>query len=295
MTKIEIKTNDVGQKIFTFIKKMFRDTSLSIIYKWFRLGKIKVNNKKIKTRDYILQEGDVVLVFDSTSTVLKREWQKVNFDSLDIVYEDENILIVDKDSNVEIHSEFNVCLDNMVRSYLSSKGEMSDENSFIVSHVHRLDKLTSGLVIYAKNKQSLDYFLSVITSKNKVRKTYVAKIEGTLKRNGIVSGFIDYNPVTQKANFKFQEFRGAKQAILDIVNIENNIATIDLVTGKKHQIRATLEYLNAPIVNDFRYGAKRRGDLKAILLNAHMLTFNELSEPFSYLNGQVFESKKGDF
>jgi 23S rRNA pseudouridine955/2504/2580 synthase len=173
MTELTIKANDANQKLFSFIKKVFRDTKLSIIYKWFRVGKIKINGKKTKDRDYVLQLNDIVQVYDASSNVKKREWQKIDYSTLDIVYEDQNILIADKDFNVEIHSDFNDCLDNMVRSYLFDKGEFKqEENSFIVSHIHRLDKLTSGLVMYAKNKPALDFFLANITDKNKIRKTF---------------------------------------------------------------------------------------------------------------------------
>lgn len=296
MTKLEINQNDAGQKIFAFIKKAFRDTNLSIIYKWFRLGKIRVNNKRIKNRDYVLQFGDIILVFDAGSNTTKRKWEKVDYHNLEIVYEDQNILIADKDFDLEIHSEFNVCLDNMVRSYLFDKGEFNpDENSFIVSHVHRLDKLTSGLVIYAKNKAALDFFLSTIVNKNQITKTYVAKVEGSPKITGIISGFIDYNGETKKATFKAQEFKMSKQAILDIKKIDEQYVTIELVTGRKHQIRATMEYLKTPIFNDFRYSSKRHGNEHYIALNANQIAFHDLPEPYAYLNEKVFVSNKLTF
>jgi 23S rRNA pseudouridine955/2504/2580 synthase len=296
MTELTIKANDANQKLFSFIKKVFRDTKLSIIYKWFRVGKIKINGKKTKDRDYVLQLNDIVQVYDASSNVKKREWQKIDYSTLDIVYEDQNILVADKNFNVEIHSDFNDCLDNMVRSYLFDKGEFKkEENSFIVSHIHRLDKLTSGLVMYAKNKPALDFFLANITDKNKIRKTYIAKFEGRLDYLGIVSGWIDYNGETQIATFSEDEFRMSKKAELNIVAIEDDYATIELITGRKHQIRATMEYMGCPIVNDFRYGAHSRSREKYIALNAYILEFADFEGDFAYLNGKAIYSKKISF
>lgn len=292
MIKFQINNNDEGQKIFAFIKKTFKSTSLSIIYKWFRIGKIKVNGKKIKDRNFILKFGDEVIVYDNSSVSTKREWIKCDYSSLRIVYEDNNILIADKNFNVEIHSDFNISLDNMVRSYLYDKKEFipEDENSFLISHVHRLDKLTSGLVIYAKNKKTLDFFLLAIKNKENITKKYIAKLSSDLTEEGLIKGYIFYDNETQKSIFTDDYKKGFKECSLKIKKLNNDLAEITLFTGRKHQIRATLEFLNCPILNDFRYNGRKINSERMIFLNANSLEFNNFSGDFEYLNGKKIVS-----
>jgi len=295
MTILNVNQNDENQTIFNFLKKNFKTTKLSIIYKWFRTNKIKLNNKKVKDQKLKLKAGDEIKVYDSSQSVLRDEFVMCDFSSLDIIFEDENILIIDKNHNVEMHSQINPCLDNMVKTYLIRTKQYSpeEENSFVVSHVHRLDKLTAGLVIYAKNKKTLDVMLLAIQNKMQIQKYYQAILVNDSLPEGLVEGFILYDSEKQKSVYSEIEKPGYKscQQISKLVDKLKYTYEIQLLSGRKHQIRAICSFFKAPIVGDFRYGAEKTG-VKAIGLVASKLRFENFENDLAYLNGKEFLSKK---
>ncbi|AUM62362.1 pseudouridine synthase [Spiroplasma monobiae] len=294
MTVIKVNQNDVDQTIFNFIKKNFKSTNLSIIYKWFRKGKIKINDVRIKDTKVKIKLDDEITIYDSSQAEKRDQFVEVDFSDLEIVYEDENILIVDKQPNLEVHSPININLDQMVKSYLKNKGEYKpeEENSFVISHVHRIDKLTKGLVVYAKNKITLDILIKELNNKSKFVKLYLAKTENQNLQTGKVNGYIKYDNDNQKARFRIEKFNNTKKVeqINTLIDPENNIYEIQILTGRKHQIRAVCDFYKAPICKDFRYGAKR-SHLREIDLIAYKLVFNDFEEHLAYLNGTEYKSK----
>ncbi|CEA11184.1 Ribosomal large subunit pseudouridine synthase C [Mycoplasma capricolum subsp. capripneumoniae] len=176
MTKFVVNKNDQNQTLFKFLKKTFKTTPISVIYKWIRNKSIKINSKRVNDKNYLLKINDIVEVYDSNKPIIRDQFNYISNVNLDIVYEDNNILIVNKPNNLEMHSTYNLCLDDMVKSYLVDKKEYDIylENSFVISHVHRLDKLTSGLVIYAKNKISSTILTNAFKTKDQINKYYYA-------------------------------------------------------------------------------------------------------------------------
>ncbi|WHQ37536.1 RluA family pseudouridine synthase [Spiroplasma sp. SV19] len=297
---LTVKDNDVNQTIFNFMKKMFQTTSLSVLYKLFRNKKIKVNNKVIKERNYKLQLGDQILIFDKNLVVTERKQQittnNTEQDELTVVYEDQNILVVDKPHGVEMHSTFHTSLDGMVQNYLIQKGayQPATEQSFVISHVHRLDKLTRGLVLYAKNKISLDLLLTKINQKSSIEKKYVAQCEGIISEDEFtIKGYLWKDESQQKMIFKLTAQPNSKQVItyFKVVKRTNNTTWLEITlgTGRKHQIRASLSYLKHPIINDVKYGATRVTKAYLIALYATTLTFHQLPAPLEYLNEKVIK------
>ncbi|WP_338983690.1 RluA family pseudouridine synthase [Spiroplasma endosymbiont of Othius punctulatus] len=295
MIEYTVNTNDEGQTIFKFVKKVQKDMSLSIIYKLFRTGNIKINNKKVKEHSIILQVGDNIKIYSKIAIEQVRdEFVSIPYKDLKIVFEDTNILIADKPSNLEVHSDINDSLDLMVKSYLFKKKEYQPdkENSFVVSHIHRIDKLTKGLVIYAKNKKALDYFLEVIKDKEKIEKRYIARLEKIYKGPNEVKGFMRYDSEIQKSIFSLEfieEEYGLKSCEMS-VEFRRGVADIVLGSGRKHQIRAIMGYYNSPIEGDFRYGAKRSSK-REIALVAKSVAFFNFDNGFEYLNNKSFVSK----
>ncbi|QBQ07333.1 ribosomal large subunit pseudouridine synthase C [Spiroplasma gladiatoris] len=294
MTILNVNENDENQTIFNFIKKNYKTTNLSVIYKWFRTNKVKINEKKIKDQKVVLKKGDVVKIYDSANISKRLVVELVDYSNLEIIYEDQNIIIVDKPAGLEIHSPINISLDQIVRSYLidTKQYDVDLENSFVISHVHRLDKLTKGLVIYAKNKASLNTLLTAIKNKDMIKKFYKAKLESNKINLGLIQGYINYDSEIQKANFILNNKRNYKKCsqIHKWIDKENNILEVNLLSGRKHQIRAVCEFFNASIENDFRYGAQRTSK-KEISLIAYKLVFDNFSNFLSYLNGKEFYSK----
>ncbi|QHX36361.1 RluA family pseudouridine synthase [Spiroplasma sp. BIUS-1] len=294
MTIIKVNQNDVDQTVFNFIKKNFKSTNLSIIYKWFRKGKVKINDVRIKDTKVKIKLNDEIKVYDSSQAEKRDDFEEVDFSSLEIIYEDENILIVDKQPNLEVHSPVNINLDQIVKSYLKDKGEYNpeSENSFVISHVHRIDKLTKGLVIYAKNKITLDSLLKELNNKSKIQKLYLAKTENNQLQTGKVTGYIKYDNDNQKARFRIEKFNNTKKVeqINNLIDAEKNIYEIQIITGRKHQIRAVCDFFKSPICKDFRYGAKR-SELREIDLIAYKLIFEGFEDHLAYLNGNEYKSK----
>ena len=181
MKEFLITKENANQRADKFIKKYLNEAPLSFIYKTFRKKDIKVNNKWIK-ENYILKEGDVLKVYISDEKIAEFNKPidiseiKTNA-NLDIVYEDENILIVNKRKGILIHGDINEkrrTLSNEVLTYLYQKGEFkNDGKSFIPSPVHRLDRNTSGLVIFAKNLFSSQAMLELLKDHENITKTYL--------------------------------------------------------------------------------------------------------------------------
>ncbi|AVP49446.1 pseudouridine synthase [Williamsoniiplasma luminosum] len=296
MTKFEIQKNDQNQTIFKFLKKTFSSTPLSVIHKWFRKSDIKINGQKIKDPQIILKLNDLVEVYDSNKPIIRDNFKMVENLDLEIVYEDENILIINKEANVEMHSPINESLDDMVKTYCFNQGiyDPQKENSFVVSHVHRLDKLTSGLVIYAKNKMSLDILLKAFKDHELIDKYYLIKVRKQHWTGDFeAKGWIDYDPKMQKSFYSETEKDFYKTAETRFRLIETNEDSLliegHLITGRKHQIRATLEYYNLPIINDFRYGGEKINNEKMIYLRAYKIVFGKLPNELEYLSDKVIE------
>ncbi|WFQ92421.1 RluA family pseudouridine synthase [Mycoplasma feriruminatoris] len=292
MNKFVVNKNDENQSLFKFLKKTFKTTPISVIYKWIRNKSIKINSKRVNDKNYLLKLNDIIEVYDSNKPIIRDQFKYISNTNLDIVYEDKNILIVNKPNNLEIHSLYNDCLDNMVKSYLVDKKEYDiyQENSFVVSHVHRLDKLTSGLVIYAKNKISSTILTNAFKNKDQIEKYYYALTSNDwiLDNYLIVNGYINYNSDIKKADFSLSEKNNYKYCQTEFKLINKNLILVKLITGKKHQIRSILSFYNNPVLNDFRYNGKKINDLKMIYLAAFKIKFKNLEKPLDYLNNKEF-------
>ncbi|PPE04666.1 23S rRNA pseudouridine 955/2504/2580 synthase [Entomoplasma ellychniae] len=297
MNKFKANQNDKNQTIFKFLKKKYKDTPLSVIYKWLRVGDIKINDKRVKLKSYLIQENDEITVYDNNKPTKRDTFIKLTNYNLNVIFEDQNILIVEKPFNLEVHSPVATSLDDIVKSYLIDKNEYnpSQENSFVISHVHRLDKLTAGLIIYSKNKTAHSLLTQAIQEKDMIEKYYRCKIDIPVTETLIADGWIEYNPVLKKSVYTENEEFGFKKCksvfnvvSLDVIN-ETTELEVQIFTGKKHQIRATLEYYQAPILNDTRYSGTIVNDRKMIYLYSCKLVFQNMINELEYLNGKIIE------
>ncbi|ASP27878.1 ribosomal large subunit pseudouridine synthase C [Spiroplasma corruscae] len=295
MAKFTATSNDTGQTLVKFVKKVYRNTNLSIIYKWFRKGKIKVNYKKQKDLKYIISENDFIEVFDSELPIDRNKFNLVDFSSLKILYEDENILVTDKEQGLEVHSPVKVSLDSMVRSYLISSNKFipDNENSYVISHVHRIDKLTKGIVIYAKNKATHSSLIEAIKDKEKIKKYYLVWAENSLAPIGNIKGQLNYSDLDKRMFFsqdkKTKDRTKQVEQIHELISEKNNIYRVQILTGRKHQIRAVFSYFKCPIVNDNKYKAKKQYHGTFGLI-ASCIEFLNFDDHLSYLNGLIIQS-----
>lgn len=309
MKEFLITKENANQRADKFIKKYLNEAPLSFIYKTFRKKDIKVNNKWIK-ENYILKEGDVLKVYISDEKIaefnkpidISEIKTKAN---LDIVYEDENILIVNKRKGILIHGDINEkrrTLSNEVLTYLYQKGEFkNDGKSFIPSPVHRLDRNTSGLVIFAKNLYSSQAMLELLKDHENILKTYlvlsfnkVKEEEGMIdlpliknEKNGFVKvGSIDSGAKSAKTLFK----------VID----ENESYTLfkaSLITGRTHQLRVHFASICCPIVGDEKYGDfsknksfEKEFNYRTQFLIAYKISFKEVTGELSYLSNKTFKA-----
>ncbi|WP_172575427.1 pseudouridine synthase [endosymbiont GvMRE of Glomus versiforme] len=302
MINFIIKKEESDQTIISFLKKKFRSTPLSLIYKLFRNKKVQIGRKSIRYYHYRLKKKEKITVWDSLLKICQPKITlptktEVNFE---IIYEDENIILVVKEHNIEVHSsKSSDCLNNAVKYYLyqqdPDKYQEQTKSLFIINALHRLDKLTKGLVIYPKNPPAKKMLYNVINDKKKITKKYLAVCENNTKKAlpNYISGYLWKDEKEKRMKFSPNpQQEQTKQCSMEIKKVDrgNNklLLEITLHTGRKHQIRAILSYLGCPIIGDKKYESKIEIKNK-IFLFAYKVLFNNLIFPFSYLNKKTFE------
>lgn len=292
MKKIEINSNDAGQRVDKFLIKYFKHLPPAMIYKWLRKKKIRLDGRHPKNEEF-LAEGSVfeIYVNDEFFPPEKEvpKWLNLAQD-IAVVYEDENIIICDKPSGLRAHDGEDSLI-NRILSYLYKKGEYNplSENTFAPALCHRIDRNTSGLVIAAKNAKALRFFNEKIRQRE-IRKIYFLKTD-TLppQKEGVIKGFIKKDNAQNKVTFSENEGNGGQLAITAYKVTEGGIEA-ELLTGRTHQIRASFAHIGCPIRGDVKYGAKKNGknDFQELRAKKLIFDFND-SGDFEYLRGRVFE------
>lgn len=286
MQEIKIGVNDAGQRLDRFLQKHYATLTKSMMYKAIRNKKIKVNRKRC-TYDQKLQEGDSILLFLPYEFLETRQKAyPVNTGSVDVVYEDDDIVLVNKPAGLLSQSDEKGLQDtlvNRIQYYLYQKKEYDPqrENSFAPAICHRLDKNTSGLILAAKNARALRLMNDAIAC-HKVRKVYYAKIEGTpLWDTREVVCYIKKQET--RALVQSNEAPGYKEARMFVKVMERQkeqtMVQIHLETGRFHQIRASMAYLGYPLCGDVKYGYK--GSEKKYSLCAYRLEIGDVSLPIA--------------
>ncbi len=311
MRELIIGKNDAGQRLDKFITKTL-DLPISLLYKSIRLKKIKVNRKRAENNQ-ILAEGDTVQCFLADEFFEK----KVNENSfasitphLDIIYEDENIMLLNKRPGVSVHEDENGSTNTLIthiQAYLYNKGEYSpaDEQSFAPALCNRIDRNTGGIVIAAKTAEALRVMNEKI-KKREIDKFYLAAIHGVPKKESdTLRGYLlkDEKTKTVKVYDKNPP-RGAKEIITKYKVVaksgDTSLIEVELLTGRTHQIRAHIAHIGHPLLGDGKYGINRddraRG-YKYQALYSYRLKFSfDTSEEtvLDYLNGKEFKIPKKD-
>ena len=299
MKSFTITKNDSGQRVDRFILKTFPKLPKSLMYKEIRKKNIKVNKKRTEP-NAVLNEGDVIELY-LMDDVLEEKPKHYDFTGasrrLDIVYEDENIILLNKKTGLLCHPDGNEYVDTLisrVKRYLYEKGEWNPEESstFTPSLANRIDRNTSGIVIAAKNAESLRILNEKIKSRE-IEKYYITAVHGKPKRESdTLTAYLSKDEKKNMVTVSDTEFEGAKKIVTQykVLDYRNNISLleIDLKTGRTHQIRAHLAHLGHPIVDDGKYGDRHGRSRQALC--SYKLVFNiKNAGILDYLSGREFE------
>lgn len=309
MKEVLITKENSNQRVDKFIRKYLNDAPLSFIYKTFRKKDVKINGKWVK-ENYILKENDLLRIYISDEQLNEFnkpiDISKINYQNeINIVYEDNNILIVNKPKGILIHGdkdEKRKTLTNSVLSYLYKKGEFkNDGTSFIPSPTHRLDRNTSGLVVFAKNVLASQEMMNLFKTHEAIKKTYLLLAFNSTKNK---EGEISFPLIKDSKNGfvrvgKLEE--GAKEArtLYKVIDENDYYSLIEatLITGRTHQLRVHFKAINLPIVGDEKYGDFAKNKIfedkyqyRTQFLIAYKLSFGEVHGELSYLSHRRFKA-----
>lgn len=307
MKEFIITKNDASLRLDKFILKNCPTLPSSLMFKYIRTKRIKVNGKRaeISTR---LAEGDTVSAYinDEFFKEIKPNYDFLSAPkNIDIVYEDENILLADKKQGLLVHPDKNEYTDTLIariQHYLYDKGEYNpqDENSFRPALANRIDRNTGGIVIAAKNAESLRILCDKIKDRE-VDKRYLTVVHGIPKqKTAILEGFLEKNEDKNKVYLLKNKTENARTIKTKYTTLEskNNLSLleIELLTGRTHQIRAHMASIGHALLGDGKYGKlkedKKLGFNKQALYS-YSLTFNFKTDAgiLNYLNGKTFKVK----
>ena len=311
MKEFTISANDAGQRLDRFLAKAVPLLPASLAQKYIRIKRIKLNGARAE-RDSRLQAGDVLQLYINDEFFDKpREdnaYLTVATPKLNIVYEDDHILLVDKRPGLAVHphdgAEYGRTLIDHIQAYLYQKREWRprEENSFTPALCNRIDRNTGGIVIAAKTAEALRVMNQKIKDRE-LDKRYLAIVEGSLKvKTGSLKGYLFKDAKKNKVFVTDQPQPGSKscQTNYKVLTADNNLSLVEceLITGRTHQIRAQFAHAGHPLLGDGKYGKlDKRYDRNYQALYSYKLTFCFTTDAggLNYLNGKSFRVEEVDF
>ena len=312
MKELSVGQNDAGQRLDRFVGKAVPLLPDSLLQKYIRLKRIKCNGKGAK-RDTRLAAGDVLQLYINDEFFEKpreeNSYLKVGTPKLNIVYEDENILLLDKKPGVLCHSagvwDYNTLIAN-VQAYMAQKGEWrpKEENAFAPALCNRIDRNTGGIVIAAKNAEALRILNDKIRDRE-IEKYYLCAVQGRPRPPaGRLENYLFKDAKKNQVFVKNRPEPGAKTAVTEyrLLKSKGKLSLVEcrLLTGRTHQIRAQMAHAGWPLLGDGKYGSERfNKDFgeKGQALYSYRLEFAFPTDAgiLNYLRGRQFRVQQVDF
>ncbi|MGI6177282.1 MAG: RluA family pseudouridine synthase [Eubacterium sp.] len=305
MKEIIIGKNEEGQRLDRFLRKYLPEAPLSYIYRAIRKD-VKINGRRA-SEGTSLSEGDTVSLYMSDSDIerysRRRQIHRAKR-TFGIIYEDENVLIVDKPAGLLTHGDAHEKknhLTNQVIDYLIQNGQYDPraEKTFTPAPANRLDRNTSGLVLFGKTAPAVRELTRLIRERNAINKIYTAIVSGEVHETMYLRGFISKDEERNVVTVQDDSTGREAETIATPVAAANGytLLSVHILTGRTHQIRAQLSAAGFPIVGDPKYGdpktnaaAKKKFGISAQLLHAGVLEFNVSDGILKYMDGKTFSA-----
>ena len=266
MREFTIGKNDAGQRLDRFVAKNLPLLPPALLQKYIRLKRIKVNGKGSK-RDVRLNAGDVLQLYINDEFFDKPSEENMFLTlfnpQLDIVDEDENLLLINKRPGLVVHADETEkvnTLINHIQAYLYQKREWNPkwENAFAPALCNRIDRNTGGIVIAAKNAETLRIINEKIKN-HELEKSYLCVTVGHPRpAEGRIEGFLLKDEAKKQVSFYHKPVPGGKTAVTLYKTLESrgplSLVECRLLTGRTHQIRVSMAEIGCPLLGDGKYG-----------------------------------------